>query len=128
MIIGVGIDIVKLKHFQTKMNKGGENFIKKVFSPVECECAQKLSEARRIGFFAKRYAAKEAFVKALGTGLGIIGLQDIWVENKSSGQPVVVLSSRAKKCLKEKYKHPVHIHVSLSDDEDAIAIIVVEKA
>lgn len=126
MIVGVGIDIVKRAHFQEKLEKGGAAFVKKVFCPQEWERAKKLAPALRISHYAKRYAAKEAFVKALGTGFGPLGLQDIWVENMESGQPFVVLSKKAETYLKAKYKRPIHIHLSLSDDEDAIAMVVLE--
>ncbi|MBP5343465.1 MAG: holo-ACP synthase [Alphaproteobacteria bacterium] len=126
MIIGVGIDFVKKEHFQKKVEKGGASFIKKVFCPKERERGELLSEDLRLNHYAKRYAAKEAFVKALGTGFGIIGLQDVWVENAPSGQPNLVLSENAQNYMKEKYKRPVHIHLSLSDDEDAIAIVILD--
>ena len=127
MIIGVGIDIVKLSHFRQKMNKGGAAFIKKVFSCKEQELALHVAKARRVGYYAKRYAAKEAFVKAVGTGFGPIGLQDVWVENMASGQPIVMLGETARKYLKKKYKCLPNIHLSLSDDENAVAIVVLER-
>jgi len=127
MIIGVGIDIVKLSHFRQKINKGGVAFVKKVFSCKEQELVLRIAKTRRVNYYAKRYAAKEAFVKAIGTGFGPIGLQDVWVENLASGQPVIMLSETARKYLKKKYKSLPNIHLSLSDDEDAVAIVVLEQ-
>ena len=127
MIVGIGIDLVKLAHFQKKMKMGGNAFIQKVFAPEECNRARQLKPAQRLGYYAKRYAAKEAFVKALGIGFGPIGLQDVWVENMASGQPIIVLSKKAQKFLKNKYKKNINIHVSLSDDKDAVAIVMLDQ-
>ena len=127
MIVGVGIDLVKIAHFQKKLENGGISFIKKAFSSQEREYAKQRSASLRVSYYAKRFAAKEAFVKALGTGFGPIGLQDVWVENNSSGQPQIILSEKAQKYLTEKYKkRPVHVHLSLSDDENAVAIVILE--
>ena len=127
MIVGIGIDLVKLAHFQKKMKVGGSAFVKKVFTPEECERASQLKPTQRLGYYAKRYAAKEAFVKALGTGFGPIGLQDVWVKNMNSGRPVIVLSKKAQKFLANKYKNPINVHVSLSDDKDAIAMVMLDQ-
>ena len=126
MIVGVGIDLVHISHFQKKMEQGGVSFIKKVFSPEECAQAKSLSVSLKAKYFAKRFAAKEAFVKALGTGFGPVGIQDVWVEKTEAGQPNIMLSEKAQNYIKRKYKRPIHIHLSLSDDEDAIAIVVIE--
>lgn len=127
MIAGVGIDVVNMAHFKRVMGRGGITFIKKTFCPEEQVAARKFRSEKRLAFYAKRYAAKEAFVKAIGTGFGPIGLQDIWVENDPSGQPRLMLSEKAQKFMKKTYKRPMHIHLSLSDDGVAAAIVVLDR-
>ena len=128
MITGVGLDVVDISHFEKVLDKGGKHFVERVFSKSEQEEAQKLkTQAARIRFFAKRYAAKEAFVKALGTGFGALAVDDIWVEKTDAGQPKICLSEKAQKYMKKVYKRPMHIHLSLSDDGVAAAIVVLER-
>ena len=127
MIVGVGIDVVDITHFKRVLSKGGDSFVKKVFSKSEQKEALKLKQNVQLKYFAKRYAAKEAFVKALGTGFGPINIQDVWVEKLPQGQPVLKLSTNAQKYVKRKLKHPFQTHLSLSDDKTAVAIVILEQ-
>ena len=116
-IFGIGTDIINIKRINNSIKKGGYNFKKKIFSDKEisyCERKKNLS-----AFYAKRFAAKEAFTKALGTGIGKgISLKDIEVFNDTSGKPNIKLRGLANQFLKKKIKkNKYNIYLSLSDDD-----------
>jgi len=94
MIIGIGNDIIRISRIQSVMNKFGDKFLERVFTPYEREkCEKRRNQA---ACFAKRYAAKEAVSKAIGTGFrkGVYW-RDIGVVNESSGKPRIILSGGA---------------------------------
>ena len=95
----IGCDIVDLKRFATSVAK--EAFVQKVFRDLEIEACRK--KPNPVASFAARFAAKEAFVKALGTGLYTHGLgpTDVWVENLDSGRPVLKFTPKVAVLLAE---------------------------
>lgn len=115
MIIGVGCDIVKISRIEKLIKESGERFLNKIFTALEIELAPRNNQ---YNYFAKRFAAKEAVVKALGTGFGEIAFHDIEITNNDLGKPIVNFNS-----LKGSY----NIHLSLSDEEEyAVAYVVIE--
>ena len=129
MIIGVGTDIANIDRISGVLDRHGDRFRNRVFTDVE----QLKAELRMdmAGTYAKRWAAKEACSKALGTGLRMgIRWKDMAVSNLSSGQPVMTLTGWAKKRLAEitPVGHSAIIHISITDDHPwAQAFVVIES-
>ena len=116
-IFGIGTDIVNINRIDILLKKTGKSFKKKIFSDKEITyCERKKNPS---AFYAKRFAAKEAFTKALGTGIGKgISLRDIEVFNDTSGKPNIRLRGVTSNFLKRKIKKSKYnIYLSLSDDE-----------
>lgn len=128
MIIGLGTDIVDIPRIQKSLDKYGQAFCDRVFTRLEQDyCNQ--SKALRTHRFAKRFAAKEAVLKALGTGRSAgIGWKDVSVSNLESGQPTLKFSGIAKQILEKKSAgKPVKTHLSLSDTQTlATATVILE--
>lgn len=119
MILGIGIDIVELKRINQLLDKKGQTFIERILSEAEVALYEELSsQRRRLEFLAGRFAAKEAFAKAVKSGIGKLAFTDIEVVTSPSGSPVVFV---------EGYNED-KIHVSISHSEDyALAQIMIEK-
>ena len=116
-IFGIGTDIVNIKRMENSLKKFGSKFKKKVFSPKEISyCENKKNSA---SYFAKRFAAKEAFSKALGTGIRKgINLRNIEISNNSYGKPTILLKGDIKKIVKKIVNNKKYnIYLSLSDDK-----------
>ncbi len=96
MILGLGSDICDVRRIEAVIARHGERFLRRVFTPQERARAERRTEALRAGTYAKRFAAKEAASKALGTGFrqGVF-LQDLCVVNLPGGQPALRLSGGA---------------------------------
>ncbi len=126
MILGIGCDILEIKRFQKACT---ETFIRRVFTEKEQNALKKLKGSRRWNYLAKRFAAKEAFSKACGTGIGkYISWQDIEILNNTQGAPILQLSPQAKSFIKKHFKcSKFNAHISLSDDAQAIAFVILEK-
>jgi holo-[acyl-carrier protein] synthase len=91
MKLSSGIDLIEIERIQKALERHGEHFLKRVFTPAEVEQARGSAPE-----LAARFAAKEAASKALGTGIGPISWVDVEVINKPSGKPILRLSGRAK--------------------------------
>ena len=128
MILGIGTDLANIDRIQGVLNRHGDRFRTRVFTPLElAKAARRKDEA---GTLAKRWAAKEACSKALGTGLAMgISWKDMAVSNLRSGQPVMALTGWAAERL-AKMTPPGHeaiVHVTLTDDHPwAQAFVVIE--
>ena len=125
MIIGIGIDIIDIRRIEKTIIKYGDRFIKKCFLQTEIQ----RSENRRntIQSYAKRYAAKEACAKALGTGIARgVYWKDISIENNIYGKPSIKLFGNALKRLNQLSKNNCSIAISLSDEKNyAIANVII---
>lgn len=124
MILGIGVDICNVDRLAQLRQKYGARFLDRVFTPVEqarCGVGPVCDER-----YAARFAAKEAFMKALGTGWGSgITFFDIEVSTEDSGQPRVTVSGGARKVADERGVGTIHI--SLSHERDnAIAFVILE--
>jgi holo-[acyl-carrier protein] synthase len=121
-IYGVGLDLVRVERLQRALERWGERFRKRVFTVGELTaCGQRKNQAACL---ALRFAAKEAFVKALGTGMrGPVRWLDIEVRNAASGKPEIVLSSSAASFCGDRHIHAWHL--SLTDDGAYGAAVVI---
>lgn len=128
MILGIGTDLANIERIQSTLDRFGDRFRTRVFTERElAKAARRKDEA---GTLAKRWAAKEACSKALGTGLAMgISWRDMSVSNLSTGQPVMELTGWAKERLDDMIPvgHQAVIHVTLTDDHPwAQAFVVIE--
>lgn len=101
-LLATGVDLCDMRRIERTIARFGERFLDRVFTPYERAKAERRVGAARIGTYAKRWAAKEACAKALGTGFAHgVAQSQIGVENLPSGQPVLVLSGAAAQRLAE---------------------------
>lgn len=128
MILGVGTDLCNIERIQGTLDRFGDRFRNRVYTDIE----QARAERRRdvAGTYAKRWAAKEACSKALGTGLRMgIAWKDMSVTNLRTGQPVMHVTGWAAERLEKMTPegHTAVIHVTLTDDHPwAQAFVVIE--
>lgn len=124
MIYGIGTDIVSIERIQEILNKNRDGFINRVLT--EHERALFANKADSAAYCAKRFAAKEAFSKALGTGIGrVVSFQDLTVRNNENGKPYFLPSEKLRIYLQEKGIKQGHL--SISDESlNALAFVVLE--
>ena len=129
MIVGIGSDLCNIERIQNSLDRFGARFESRVFTDIE------LAKAKRRPFtyaatLAKRFAAKEAFSKAVGTGFKAgVFMRDIGVVNLPSGAPTLALTGGAKARLDALTPagHVVHVHLTMTDDHPwAQALVVIE--
>jgi holo-[acyl-carrier protein] synthase len=123
-IFGIGTDIIEINRIKKLLNKNNQ-FKKKIFSTKEiksCESSPNVSAS-----YSKRFAAKEAFSKALGTGVSNgISFNEISINNKKNGAPFIELLGNTKTITKNITKKRTKIYLSLSDEKKyAIAMVVI---
>ncbi|MDP2193743.1 MAG: holo-ACP synthase [Alphaproteobacteria bacterium] len=125
MILGIGTDIVDIRRIDRILSQFPQAFPKKIFTQKEIHKAINRREPAHT--FARLYAGKEAFIKALGGSFGM-KWHDIEILNDEQGKPYVHVSGVALRVLQDKTHHkPYHIHLSLSDDPPyALAFLVIE--
>lgn len=129
MIIGLGSDLCNIERIQNSLDRFGARFRERVFTDTENARAAK-RPFTAAGTYAKRFAAKEAFSKAVGTGFkrGVF-MKDIGVVNAPSGAPTLALAGGAKARLEAMTPagHRAHIHLTLTDDHPwAQAFVIIE--
>lgn len=125
MIVGIGSDIARVERFKRAVQRHGPRFAQRILGPDEHVLW--LQKSQPDAFLAKRFAAKEAFVKALGLGLRQ-GMQwsEIQVINDALGKPYFLLSGEAERLLKAA--GITASHITLSDEaEYAVAFVVLER-
>ena len=125
-IVGNGVDIVKNKRIQNAIKN--KNFLNRIYSKIEIKASKKIKN--KVNFFAKRFAAKEAFVKALGTGFRKnINFKDLIVINNILGKPKFKITNKIRIFLNRKLKsNNYKIYLSLSDEKNySIAYVIIEK-
>ncbi|MBU3078156.1 holo-ACP synthase [Sphingomonas quercus] len=129
MIIGLGSDLCSIERIQQSLDRFGERFLARVFTDVERARAER-RPFTRAGTYAKRFAAKEACSKALGTGFKAgVFMRDIGVVNLPSGAPTLALTGGARQRLDALIPegHAAHIHLTMTDDHPwAQAFVVIE--
>ena len=127
MELSIGTDIIDIRRIVKTINKYGYRFKKKCFH--KSEIIKSETRFKKCESYAKRYAAKEACAKALGTGLARgIFWKDIEVKNDRYGKPYILLHKKAKNFLFKQFGKNAKIELSLSDEKDfAIANVVIYK-
>ena len=122
-IFGIGTDIANINRIKRSLKN--KNFINRIFNKNEIKRCDK--QINKPNCYAKRFAAKEAFSKAIGTGIGKgINLNEIIVHNIKSGKPSIKLLGNTKKVVKKLIKRKFDIFLSLSDDKPfAVATVVI---
>ncbi len=133
MILGIGTDLCDIRRIEKTLERFGDRFRNRVFTPIEQRKAaerQGRGANSSAGTYAKRFAAKEACSKALGTGLSM-GMRwtEMGVVNRLSGQPTLKLSGRAADRLKQLTPpgHTARIHLTMTDEYPyAQAFVVIE--
>ena len=128
MIIGVGSDLCDVRRIAKTIERHGERFINRIFTPAERAKAERRANVAET--YAKRFAAKEACSKALGTGIhrGVYW-RDMGVINLRSGRPTMALTGGAAQRLAELIPpgHKPVIHITLTDDHPmAMAVVIIE--
>ena len=124
MIYGVGTDVVEIERIRKALSRWGERFAQRVLCEPELECLR--LHRLPANYLAKRFAAKEAFTKALGTGIRApANWHGVWVENLSSGKPVLKFSEKLALLLEKRRISGSHL--SLSDERGiAFATVILE--
>jgi len=125
-ILGNGVDIVENSRIKRLISN--KKFIQRIYSRSEIKISKKI--INKESYFAKRFAAKEAFVKSLGTGFrNGINFKDISILNTAYGKPKILLNSRIKKIIDKKLKlNKFKIFLSLSDEKKySIAFVIINK-
>ena len=123
-IFGVGVDVVDIKRIFVSFKKN-KKFKERIFSSTEIKYCE--SKKNKYAYYAKRFAAKEAFVKALGTGFSKgLSFKEIQIKNNKSGKPFINLTGKSLQIIKKiKKNRKIKIFLSLSDEAKyAIAMLV----
>jgi len=125
MIFGIGTDIVRVSRMQKNIGRYGDKFAERILTPAEMEDYRK--DARKAHFLAKRFAAKEAAAKAMGTGFSDgLAFSHIGVSHDSAGKPSLEFSGHAAEFI--RFKGITSAHVSLADEEDhAVAFVTLVR-
>lgn len=124
MIIGTGIDIVEVPRIGHSIERFGERFLNRVFTPAEIRYCE--SKANRLERFAARFAAKEAAMKAIGTGMrGGVTWRDFEVGREPGGRPTMLLHGKAAQVAKALGGRQTHLSVSHTE-EHAVAYVILE--
>ena len=123
MILGIGTDIIEIERIKSTLESYGESFKNKMFTQVEIDYCEQYKE-NKYPHYAARFAAKEAFSKAIGTGFARgFKFKEVYIQNLKTGAPIIVLDGS----LKEQFGENI-IRVSLSHtDKNAIAYLTMES-
>jgi holo-[acyl-carrier protein] synthase len=122
MIYGVGTDLIDIRRVERALDRFGDRFAQRIL--CEPELKRFRAHKKPVAYLAKRFAAKEAFTKALGTGIHApANWHGVWVVNLKSGKPQLEFSSELKKLLKERQIR--HAHLSLTDEREMAAATVI---
>lgn len=124
-IVGLGTDIAEIERVEKALSRSGEPFARRILTDSELA---KFSELKQQGrFLAKRFAAKEAASKALGTGIAQgVTFHDFEISNDEYGKPVLCLRGKALEIAEKK--QVAHIHLSISDERHyAVATVILES-
>jgi len=124
VIVAIGTDIVQVARISGALNRHGRDFARRILCPRELALFD--SKPNPAAYLAKRFAAKEALSKALGTGIGKVSWQDIETVNNPSGAPAILLTGNAEKFLRKLGAN--NVLLSLSDERDfAVAFVVLTQ-
>jgi holo-[acyl-carrier protein] synthase len=125
-ILGIGVDIVENSRITISLKNN--RFIKRIFSNAEILIAKSIKDKK--SYFSKRFAAKEAFVKSIGTGFrNNLNFKDISIVNDKLGKPSFVINEKIKKIVKKRFKiSSFNFFLSISDEKKySIAYVILQK-
>ncbi|OCH20428.1 holo-ACP synthase [Aliivibrio logei] len=124
-IVGLGTDIAEIERVEKALSRSGDAFAERILSQPEFERYQGLKQKGR--FLAKRFAAKEAASKALGTGIAHgVTFHDFTISNDDNGKPILTLSGKA--LVLSQQSSVSHIHLTISDERHyAVATVIFES-
>ena len=125
-ILGIGVDIVE--NLRIKKSIKNKNFINRIFTSSEILLSSKVKD--KASYYSKRFAAKEAFSKSIGTGFrNGFNFKDISVMNNKAGKPSFIITSKIKKIVKEQFKiSKFNFFLSISDEKKySIAYVILQK-
>jgi holo-[acyl-carrier protein] synthase len=125
-IIGVGVDIID--NLRIKKSIKNNLFISRIFSKNEINRSKKIKNKN--SFFAKRFAAKEAFAKAIGTGFrNDLNFKDISINNDKLGKPMIVINNKLNTLIKKKFKiKKYNFFLSIADEKNlSIAFVIFQR-
>ena len=126
-ILGIGVDIVDNSRIDRSLKNN--SFIKRVFSKSEILSAKKIKDKK--SYYSKRFAAKEAFSKSIGTGFrDNLNFKDISIVNNKLGKPSFVITEKIKKIIKKHFKiSSFNFFLSISDEKKySIAYVILQKS
>ena len=124
--VGIGVDIVDNKRFKNLIKD--KKFINRIFSKKEISASKK--KLNKINFFSNRFAAKESFAKALGTGFrNNLNFKDIEIVNDNLGKPFYLINNKIKQIIKKNKKIAnFELFLSISDEKDySVAFTIIQK-
>ena len=125
-ILGIGVDVIENKRIRSLISN--KSFIKRTFGKKEVNFSKKI--LNKTNYFAKRFAAKEAFVKSLGTGFrNNLNLRDIEILNDKIGKPYYFTSKKINDMINKKFKiKKFNLFLSISDEKDySVAFTILQK-
>jgi len=125
-ILGIGVDIVE--NLRIKKSIKNKNFINRIFTSSEILLSGKVKD--KASYYSKRFAAKEAFSKSIGTGFrNGFNFKDISVMNNKAGKPSFIITNKIKKIVKEQFKiSKFNFFLSISDEKKySIAYVILQK-
>ncbi|MFV0448428.1 MAG: holo-ACP synthase [Vibrio sp.] len=125
MIVGLGTDIAEIARIEKALNRSGDAFAQRILTERELDVFTHLKQKAR--YLAKRFAAKEAASKALGTGIAHgVSFQDFEISNDDNGKPVLTLSGKAQQIAQAA--SVCSVHLTISDERHyAVATVIVES-
>ena len=124
MIVGTGIDIVEVPRIGQSIERFGKRFLKRIFTVAEIRYCE--TKANRVERFAARFAAKEAGMKSIGTGMRGVSWQDFEVGREPSGRPTMLFHGRAATIAERLGVRRSHLSVSHTE-EHAVAYVLLES-
>ena len=125
-ILGIGVDIIENSRIAKSLKDGV--FIKRIFSESEILMAKKIKDKKN--YYSKRFAAKEAFAKSIGTGFrNNLNFKDISIVNDKLGKPSFIINEKIKKIIKKQFKiSSFNFFLSISDEKKySIAYVILQK-
>ena len=125
-ILGIGVDIIENSRIAKSLKNGV--FIKRIFSESEILMAKKIKDKKN--YYSKRFAAKEAFAKSIGTGFrNNLNFKDISIVNDKLGKPSFIINEKIKKIIKKQFKiSSFNFFLSISDEKKySIAYVILQK-
>ena len=128
MICGTGIDIIEIERLKRVLKKSGDRFFEKVFTAHEIAyCTRTKNLNVKAQCFAGRFSAKEAFLKAIGTGWRDgLSWTDIEIRNDELGKPFLIVKNRAKKIIEKENVKNIQLSISHGRNH-AAAVVILEK-